>query len=196
MKADILNNIPDKRVDKNTTSLKFKQDLIDFFESQQLSYCIEIGTSQGYSTYILSNLFDRVTTIDNNITNIENAIRLNSDRDNIEFLHGDVYESDWGIDQKADVIFIDAIHTYEHVTMDIRNAINNALPDAYIVFDDYGLPTLPGVKQAIDEMISRGVLLFVTYVGEPAGSDPRVGIPLIDHEGIITKINMEYKGVI
>lgn len=189
MKNSILENIPDKRVDKNTTSLKFKQDLIDFFEPKQLSYCIEIGTSLGYSTYILSSLFKNVTTIDNNINNIQRAMQFNSGRDNIEFLHGDVYNSEWGIDTKADVVFIDAIHTYEHVLIDINNAIKHSTSDAYIVFDDYGLPSVAGVKKAIDEMIQNGTLTFITYIGEDIGSEPRVGIPLVAREGIITKIN-------
>jgi predicted O-methyltransferase YrrM len=189
MKNSILDNIPDKRVDKNTTSLKFKQDLIDFFEPKQLSYCIEIGTSLGYSTHILSSLFKNVTTIDNDINNIQKAMQFNSGRDNIEFLHRDAYSFEWGVDTKADVVFIDAIHTYKHVLMDINNAIKHSVSGAYIVFDDYGLPSISGVKKAIDEMIQNGTLTFITYIGEDIGSEPRLKIPLVAREGIITKIN-------
>jgi hypothetical protein len=185
---NILANIPDKRFDKNTTSHKFKRDLIEFFQGKDLLYCIEVGTNVGYSTRLLSMLFNRVTTIDNDIHKIRQAIEFNSDRTNIEFLVGDVYTSDWGIESPADVIFIDAIHTYEHVLQDISNAINYSYPGAYMVFDDYGLPTLSGVKQAIDEMIDNKTLTFITHVGEHKGDSPRPGIPLVDREGIITMI--------
>ena len=37
---DILKGIPDKRQDKDTTSLKFKEDLIEFFgEKWSVIYC-------------------------------------------------------------------------------------------------------------------------------------------------------------
>ena len=53
----ILENIPDKRESKNTTSLKFKKDLIEYFKDLNLNRCIEVGTHVGYSTRILSFLF-------------------------------------------------------------------------------------------------------------------------------------------
>jgi len=57
---DILKGIPDKRQDKNTTSLKFKKDLIEFFgEDYKDKICLEIGTSKGYSTRLLSFLFKK-----------------------------------------------------------------------------------------------------------------------------------------
>ena len=53
---DILNNVPDKRVDKNTTSLKLKQDIIEYFEPLKLERCIEIGTSLERSLSMSGNL--------------------------------------------------------------------------------------------------------------------------------------------
>ena len=55
---DILKGIPDKREDKNTTSLKFKQDMIDFLgDDYKDKTCLEIGAHRGYTTRILSFLF-------------------------------------------------------------------------------------------------------------------------------------------
>ena len=55
--TDIFDNVPDKRQDKNTTSLKFKRDLIEFFgEDYKDKTCLEIGTHRGYTTKILSSL--------------------------------------------------------------------------------------------------------------------------------------------
>ena len=62
----ILKGIPDKRQDKDTTSLKFKRDLIEFFgEDYKDKICLEIGTNKGYSTKILSFLFKKVITCEN-----------------------------------------------------------------------------------------------------------------------------------
>ena len=49
-KYDILNDIPDKREQVKTTSLKFKKDLIDFFgDDYKDKRCVEIGTHKGYN---------------------------------------------------------------------------------------------------------------------------------------------------
>ena len=56
--SELLNNIPDKTEDKNTTSLKFKKDLISYLgDKYKDKVCVEIGTSKGYTTRILSSLF-------------------------------------------------------------------------------------------------------------------------------------------
>lgn len=187
--TDFLTGIPDKRVDKNTTSLKFKQDLIDFFYPLQLKNCVEVGTSLGYSTRILSFLFNNVTTIDIEYQNIQKALSFNSDRSNITFLHGNASESDWSTDIKYDVSFIDADHSYAHVISDTEQSIRNGIDNMYIVFDDYGLPeSTPSVKMAVDEMISNGTIKLIKHIGEPAGNEPRIGRPLIDWEGIICQV--------
>ena len=89
---EMLKNIPDKRQDKNTTSLKFKEDLIDFFgDDYKDKTCLEIGTSKGYTTRVLSFLFKKVITCEINDDLISFAKDVNKDRDNIEFLKKDVY---------------------------------------------------------------------------------------------------------
>jgi len=185
---DILNKVPDKRVDKNTTSLKFKEDIIKFFEPLNLTNCIEIGTSMGYSTYILSHIFKNVTTVDIDMNNIQEAIKFNSDRKNIEFLYGDSTQSEWDDTIKYDMAFIDADHSYNAVISDAKKCIQYGTDKMYIVFDDYGLPeSVPAVKMAVDEMINSNILQVVKYIGEPSGSEPRLGRPLVDWEGIICK---------
>ena len=48
---DILNGIPDKTQEKNTTSLKFKKDLIEYLgDDYKDKTCLEIGTNKGYTT--------------------------------------------------------------------------------------------------------------------------------------------------
>jgi len=186
---EILNTVPDKRIDKNTTSLKLKEDIIEFFEDKKLENCIEIGTSAGYSTYILSHIFNNVTTVDIDINNIQRAIQFNVDRTNITFLHGDSTACEWDASLKYDMAFIDADHSYTAVISDVKKCIQYGTSNMYIVFDDYGLPeTKPCVKVAVDELIKNGTLKLVKYIGEPKGSEPRIGRPLIDWEGIITQV--------
>jgi len=186
---EILNKVPDKRIDKNTTSLKLKEDLIDFFKDKNLENCVEIGTSMGYSTYILSHIFKNVVSIDIDMGNIQSAIKFNADRNNITFLHGDSTASEWDKDIKFDVSFIDADHSYNAVISDTKKSILHGNPGMYIAFDDYGLPeTRPCVKAAVDELIANGTLKLVKYIGEPAGSEPRIGRKLIDWEGVITQV--------
>ena len=71
----------------------------------------------------------------------------------------------------------------------INQSIKYGKDSMYIVFDDYGLPeSIPAVKVAVDELINNNILEFVKYIGEPLGNEPRIGKPLVDWEGIITKV--------
>ena len=64
---DILKGIPDKRQDKNTTSLKFKQDMIEFLgDDYKDKTCLEIGSHRGYTTRVLSFLFKKVISCEIN----------------------------------------------------------------------------------------------------------------------------------
>ena len=134
---EILHNIPDKRIDKNTTSLKFKQDLIDFYKDLKIKNCVEIGTSMGYSTHVLSHIFENVITVDIDMNNIQKAMSFNANRKNITYLHGNSTSSDWDVDYKFDVAFIDADHSYAAVCEDIMQCIKHGTSDLQIVFDDY-----------------------------------------------------------
>lgn len=190
---DILKNIPDKRVDKNTTSLKFKQDLIDFFRDKKLSNCIEVGTNLGYTTSVLSDLFESVYTIEYDTIIINKAIQINKNNKNITFINGDAYGTDWDLPGKFDAGFIDCNHEKEYVKSDIRNCLKYIDKEMYLIFDDYGLPeTVPAVKEAVDEFVNTHNIfydiLLCKPIGETVGDEPRVGRPLVDHEGIILHI--------
>ena len=50
---DVLKDIPEKNLEfKDTTSLKWKKDVIDFFNDKNLDSCLEIGTCKGMTTRI------------------------------------------------------------------------------------------------------------------------------------------------
>ena len=181
----MLEGIPDKRQDKNTTSLKFKQDVIDFFQPLKLKTCLEIGTNKGWTTRILSELFEHVMTIENSKLNLDEAIQNNSDKNNIEYLLGDAYNSDWDIETNVDVTMIDCIHDYSYVKQDIKNSLAHGVK--YIIFDDYGMNTQNDVKKAVDEYISSNKIKIVKEIGHQKGYD--FGDKYLKHsEGLICKV--------
>ena len=120
----LLENIPDKREWKTTTSHKFKRDLYKIFNDLGLqdSKVVELGTHHGHTTRILSFLFDEVVTYD--IIDDGFSKKLNGDRDNISHRYQDIYESPWWEDcVGASVVFIDAVHKYEEAKKDIKNTL-------------------------------------------------------------------------
>ena len=190
MNKKILENIPDKLEYKETTSLKFKSDLIDMFEDIGDEYSVlELGTNHGHTTRILSHIFKEVTTMDwKEEPNLRMAKELNTDVDNINYVQKDVYNESWDVDN-FDVILIDCCHTTECVVSDIKNAIANGKDNMYLIFDDYGHPKT-GVKQAI-QMIESEISGFeqVAYIGESAGNYllSYGQDALVDWEGVIYK---------
>ena len=187
---DILKGIPDKRQDKNTTSLKFKKDLIEFFgEDYKDKICLEIGTSKGYSTRLLSFLFKKVITCEINPDLITFAKNINKDRENIEFLQKDVYGTRWDFED-IDVVFIDCDHEISAVLRDIQNAISLCKPsqELLIVFDDYGLDNpWEGVKDAISRYEDNPYFEIIKEIGEPKGSDCNPRANLLEVEGVICR---------
>ena len=188
--TDIFDNVPDKRQDKNTTSLKFKRDLIEFFgEDYKDKTCLEIGTHRGYTTKILSSLFNKVITCEVNKDLQDFAKVVNKDNTNVEFLLKDVYNTSWDFND-IDVVFIDCDHEISSVLKDIKNAISLCKPNdsILIVFDDYGLVNpWEGVKEAIATYDNDHRFQIIREIGEPKGSDCNPRANLRDVEGVICK---------
>ena len=66
-KYNILDGVVEKNLQhKDTTSLKWKKDVIDFFHSKKLKSCLEVGTCHGVTAKVLSSLFVNVDTIEFN----------------------------------------------------------------------------------------------------------------------------------
>tara|TARA_B100000073_G_scaffold40474_1_gene30320 strand:+ start:109 stop:759 length:651 start_codon:yes stop_codon:yes gene_type:complete len=215
-----MNNIQQKVLDESicktqnliTTSLKFKEDFINYFQNYNEKNIVEVGCAYGYSTMILSTLFKNVFTINDNFPNeqgdntifIENKISnkdyydkidvdIKSDTEhdfsNITYIRQDSYgERGWAdIIQNIDVSFVDCVHTYSAVESDIENSLN--LGVGTIVFDDYGL--FPDVKKCVDDYIEYGVLKVEEYIGLEKGVyDFQNGQQreFLDYEGVICSV--------
>ena len=187
---DILNGIPDKTQEKNTTSLKFKKDLIEYLgDDYKDKTCLEIGTNKGYTTRILSFLFKKVITCENNQNLIEFAKEVNKDRDNIEFIKKDVYGTTWNFEDIG-VVFIDCDHEVNSVLSDINNSINlcKSGEELLIIFDDYGLDNpWKGVKEAISQYEDNPHFKIIKEIGQPKGWNYKSGKFLRENEGVICK---------
>jgi len=164
----IFQNIPDKREYKNTTSLKFKEDLLSIFEELGQEYtCLEVGTNHGHTTRILSFIFKDVITLDwHEEPNLRMAKELCHDRNNIKYIEKDVYASSWEDLNlpKYNVSFIDCGHEYPHVISDIKNCITYGAVEQYLIFDDYGQ-----ADGSIKNAIKDSNLTISRYIGEYNG---------------------------
>ena len=188
-KVNILRNLPDKTESKTTTSIKWKSDFIDYFKDDKYKNMkiLEVGSSLGASSRILSFLFKKVIAIDTLQDRHHKSNNLNYDRDNIEFVVKDVYNQPWDF-ERVDVVFIDCVHDYQHVKSDIDNSLKT-FDKPLIVFDDYGL--FPEIKKAVDEYIEQGVLKVEKYLGQPSGTyyEKTMNKILKDWEGLICSVS-------
>ena len=182
----ILNGLPDKSESKTTTSKKFKADFINYFSDDKYKSMsiLEVGSSLGHSTKMLSHLFREVTALDNLYERHEQSKQLNSDRHNIHYVVMDVYTQSWEQFGKMDAVFIDCVHDYAHIKSDIENALKFG-KGTIIAFDDYGL--FPDLKQCIDEYVNMGKLKVLKKIGQLKGTfyPTTQNKVLKDYEGII-----------
>lgn len=64
------------------------------------------------------------------------------------------YSTNFKYNYLADMVFIDGDHRYHTVIKDIKKALSILKSGGIISGHDYEFPTWPGVKQAVDEMLS------------------------------------------
>ena len=183
---NLLKGLPDKTESKTTTSLKFKADFIDYFDKEEYKdmKVLEVGSSLGHSTGMLSYLFKKVIALDNLYERHEQSKKLNSNSDNIEYVVMDVYNQPWNFEH-MDIVFIDCVHDYLHVKSDIDNSLNSFGKGTIIAFDDYGL--FPELKKAIDEYVDRGQFKVLKKIGQLKDTYfPTTQFKVLkDYEGII-----------
>tara|TARA_Y100000310_G_scaffold15671_1_gene15749 strand:- start:700 stop:1323 length:624 start_codon:yes stop_codon:yes gene_type:complete len=190
----ILSGIPDKSEYKETTSLKFKKDVINFFNKSEFKNktVLELGTNHGHTARVLSFIFGKVITMDwREEPNLRMAKELNEDRDNIVYIQKDLYKEQWNINEKVDVFFIDCVHDFNNVYSDINNCSKIANDLSYFVFDDYGFGSYyqgGGVKSAVDKFVEMNEgFEIIKHIGHSSGETIREGKPFLDSEGVICK---------
>ena len=181
------NRVPDKSEWKTTTSKLFKTNLAQYFYKKNKQNWIELGAAQGHTTFIISNLANKVLSIDNQKENCEQIDKLNLS--NVTSSSVDLYSNEFKKfmeNNTFDIAIIDAVHDEEHVKIDISNCILAGVKT--IIFDDYGL--IPGVKTAVDKFIKGLNNCKVYYIGMPVGTKypNTINKILKDWEGVIVEI--------
>ena len=186
--------IPDKPDFYGTTTHKFKKDIWGYFSNEmfkELTF-VEFGTSRGYTSLIMSYLFELVHTI--NRQDSVDAKAMSKGIGNIYYHIFDLYNSstsDWDKIKSGDVFMIDAVHSYNAVMVDVNSALNfleTKLQKKVFIFDDYG--AYPEVRKAVDELISNKILEVVMTIGEEQGY--RYG----ENAGDTNRILKSYEGLI
>ena len=170
-----------------TCSHKFREEIKYFFKDNSHYKIAEIGSHKGYTTGYLSNIFEKVYAVDNSVVWTNFNKNLNKDKNNIEYVHLDIYKDSWDIIPDVDVVFIDAAHGYQNCKSDMYNSIRNFKNLKYIIFDDYGVWT--GVKQLVNESLTDKILIFESYIGLNNVPGPNNKVVKNTSEGIICRIN-------
>jgi 2-polyprenyl-3-methyl-5-hydroxy-6-metoxy-1,4-benzoquinol methylase len=182
----ILNVIDNKGKNKNTTSRKFKDDILRLFgESYKNKTMLELGCHQGNTTRVYSECFGKVIAVERSEQNIEIAKENCNDVNNVEFINMDVYDVNFKI-PKVDIVHIDAGHTFQEVVYDIER-LSKQLDNPTFIFDDYGHEGRT-VMDAINTKLSDGTIKLVTHIGEDKGYVAANNKTFIGREGIICNV--------
>ena len=183
----ILNRLKTKQDNKNTTSGKFKEDIYRIFSDPKYKEMtmLELGCHMGNTTRLYAKCFNKVIAVEKSEHNLSIAKETCSDVDNVEFILSDVYDPNFNL-PKADIVHIDAGHTYEHVVYDIDRCVEQ-LNNPIIIMDDYGHEMLV-VRDAIDTKLNEGKLVLHTYIGEDKGYMASNNKVFIGREGMICNV--------
>tara|TARA_R110002110_G_scaffold70637_1_gene189286 strand:- start:888 stop:2231 length:1344 start_codon:yes stop_codon:yes gene_type:complete len=182
----VLNVIENKGENKNTTSRKFKEDILRVFgDGYKDKTILELGCHQGNTTRVYSECFGKVIAVERSEQNIEIAKENCSDVNNVEFINMDVYDENFKI-PNADVVHVDAGHTFQEVVYDIER-LTKQLDNLIFIFDDYGHEGRT-VRDAINEKLLDGTIKLVTHIGEDKGYVAANNKTFIGREGVICNV--------
>lgn len=77
---------------------------------------------------------------------------------------------DAAVQGQFDLVFLDAMHTYEDVLLDIKRWWPRVRNGGIMAFHDYGHHDFPGVKQAVDEVLGvlQNVIVTLGWLVKPS----------------------------
>jgi len=187
-----LNKVKSKLDDKDTTSRKFKEDLINTFDNHKDKVMLELGCNRGHTTRVYASLFKKVIAVERSEKNIQIAKDVCNDVDNVEFIKSDVYDTNFELPH-SDIVHIDAGHSHEEVLFDINRCLEK-LNKPTLIFDDVCEKLYPNgeigktIRTAIDKFISDGKINIKKYIGEHKGYITGNGKKLLGREGMICDV--------
>jgi hypothetical protein len=180
---EILLLVPDKFEHKTTTSKKFKRDVYCFFDKPEFKNktALEIGSNLGYTTFVLSYLFNQVYGINEKEFDKADEFCKKNGRTNVKFFGQDVYKHGLPV-STADVIMVDAVHTYDAIQIDVHNALKlNSLGKKYFIFDDVG--AYPEIINSLNNLFDTNIIKPILKIGH--SNEENFIRPLYDWEGVI-----------
>lgn len=126
-------------------------------------HVLEVGSFKGLSAWGMAKTALSVTCVDTFCANDAGqqqqadlttlaAFRAATDHlPNVSYIIGTSEEVAQRLRGPYDMVFLDAMHTYQDVRDDIRRWMPRLRRGGWFVFHDYGHHDFPGVKQAVDE---------------------------------------------
>tara|TARA_R110001592_G_C12753669_1_gene712221 strand:- start:38 stop:628 length:591 start_codon:yes stop_codon:yes gene_type:complete len=178
---NVLDKVNHKDTSKYSTTRKFKEDLINYFNKNKSQTLVEFGCCQGDTTRVLSNLFNKIYASDISPENIQVTKNKCNDVNNVQVQIKDVNE-EWEY-KDIDVLYLDALHDYSGVKQCLERT-KQQYPNSLIIMDDYG-HIMDTVKPNIDNLINNNEIEVLKWIGEEKGYTPSNGKTFIDKEGLI-----------
>lgn len=137
-------------------------DLSKLINKQHVSY-VEVGAYAGASAILLlHNPKVAVISIDLGTPIPMKAVLKNVasffDDNRYKYIKGNSHlqeTKDKLFEKEIDILFIDGDHSYRGVKRDFELYAPLVSRNGFIVFDDYWCPACPGVRPAVDEIVSK-----------------------------------------
>jgi hypothetical protein len=185
---NVLDRVNHKDTYKNSTTRKFKQNILDYFTDKDIKLAVEFGCCHGDTTKVLGKIADKVFASDISNSNVEISKIKCGDDQNINIDVKDV-NTEWIYDT-PDVIYMDALHDYNGMLRCVTR-IQEQYPESIVIMDDYG-HEMNTIKPIIDNLIAADKITVLEWIGEGPGFLTANGKTFIGKEGLIFKFNKGY----
>lgn len=145
---------------------------------------LEVGSFKGLSAWGMAISARTLTCVDtfkansagqfqlSNLTTLDDFKKATARFNNVAHFVGSSQEASatFTVGVTWDMIFLDAMHTYEDVKADIDRWWPRVWPGGLMAFHDYGHHDFPGVKKAVDERFPAvdGTVITLAWIVKPA----------------------------